>query len=242
GLGEERGALLELAPELRAGQTLAEALGLPDAVLELKVTPNRGDCLSLRGLAREVGCLFGIAPRLPASEPVAATAEARLAIRLDPGAGCPRYLGRVVEGLDPAASSPSWLRERLRRSGLRPIHPVVDVTNYVMLELGQPLHAFDLAALAGGIQVRRARPGERIQLLDGREVVLDHELLVIADDDGPVALAGLMGGARSRVREGTTAVFLESAHFAPEAIAGRARRLGLGTDAGHRFERGVDPE
>lgn len=242
GLGEERGALLELDPATPAGIPLAQALGLPDHLLELKLTPNRGDCLSVRGLARELATLFGQAMQGPAIEAVEARSDRRLAVSLERGAGCARYLGRIIEGLDPRAVTPGWMRERLRRAGLRPLHVVVDVTNYVMLELGQPLHAFALAALSGGIEVRRARSGERLVLLDGREVRLDPEFLVIADGRGPVALAGIMGGEESRVREDTNAVFIESAFFAPQAVMGRARRLGLATDAAHRFERGVDPE
>lgn len=242
GLAEERGALLELDPALAPGMALASALGLPDHLLLFKLTPNRGDCLSVRGLARELASLYGCAQKSPTIAPVEARSDARLAVSLERGAGCPRYLGRVVEDLDPGAHTPQWMRERLHRAGLRSIHPVVDVTNYVMLELGQPLHAFALERLSGGIEVRRARPGERLVLLDGREIGLDPDYLVIADAQGPVALAGVMGGEGSRVREGTTAVFLESAFFAPQAVMGRARRLGLSTDAAHRFERGVDPE
>ncbi len=242
GLSEERGALLELDRSAPVGAPLAAALGLPDHLLELKLTPNRGDCLSVRGLARELSSLYGCVLRPPTITPLPAQSEAGRSITLAPGAGCPRYLGRVVEGLDPEARTPWWMRERLLRCGLRPIHPVVDVTNYVMLELGQPLHAFALEALAGDIEVRRARPGEHLVLLDGRQVVLDDDFLVIADARGPVALAGIMGGEATKVGENTKAVFLESAFFLPAAVLGRARRLGLSTDAAHRFERGVDPE
>lgn len=241
-LSDERGILLELDETSSAGMPLAEALNLPDEILEFKLTPNRGDCLSVRGIARELACLYQRELVSPALKPVPAVSEAYRPVRLTPGAGCPRYLGRVVEHLNPGARTPLWMRERLLRAGLRPIHPVVDVTNYVMLELGQPLHAFALEALTGGIEVRRARANERIVLLDGRELVLDPDLLVIADAQAPVALAGIMGGEASRVRETTTAVFLESAFFQPQAIMGRARRLGLATEAAHRFERGVDPE
>ena len=163
-------------------------------------------------------------------------------VRLDAPADCPRYLGRAIEGIDPAAPTPLWLKERLRRCGLRSISAVVDVTNYVMLELGQPMHAFDLDALHGGISVRRARTGERIKLLDEREVELDSGFLVIADEHNALAVAGVMGGFDSRVTDTSCNLFLESAHFAPAAVQGRARKLGLHTDASHRFERGVDPE
>ncbi|HWS28196.1 MAG TPA: phenylalanine--tRNA ligase subunit beta, partial [Xanthomonadales bacterium] len=168
--------------------------------------------------------------------------SAQLQVHLAKGAGCPRYCGRIISGLDASAPSPAWLVERLRRSGLRPISALVDVTNYVMIELGQPLHAFDADCIQGAISVRRAFPGEICTLLDGRQTTLDSEFLVIADERGAVALAGVMGGHGSRITESTQRVFLEAAHFAPSAISGRARRLGMHTDASHRFERGVDPQ
>jgi phenylalanyl-tRNA synthetase beta chain len=173
---------------------------------------------------------------------VAASHGSALAITLSPGAGCPRYCGRIIEGLSAGAPTPLWMRERLSRAGLRSISALVDVTNYVMLELGQPLHAFDADQVSGAIAVRRAAPAEACKLLDGRDVTLDGEFLVIADDRGALALAGVMGGYASRITDATVRVFLESAHFAPAAISGRARRLGMHTDASHRFERGVDPE
>ncbi len=241
GIGEE-GGLLELPPEAPVGEDLRAWLGLEDVSIELSLTPNRGDCLSVRGVAREVAALTGAALGGPRLAPVAtACGETRPVAVEDPKA-CPRYLGRVVRGLDPRARTPLWLQERLRRSGLRPIHPVVDVTNYVMLELGQPMHAFDLACLHGGVTVRRARGGERLRLLDGREVTLAGGELLIADGSGPVALAGIMGCEGSAVAEGTREVLLEAAFFSPTALAGRARALGLHTDSSHRFERGVDPE
>ncbi|GIX31972.1 MAG: phenylalanine--tRNA ligase beta subunit [Porticoccaceae bacterium] len=244
GLGEldEGDGLWELPADAPLGEDLRVYLGLDDAVLEVDLTPNRGDCLGVRGLAREVAALAGATWRAPTWTPVPAAGEAYRDVRLAAGSACPRYLGRVVEGLARTARSPLWLRERLRRAGLRPIDPVVDVTNYVMLELGQPLHAFDLEKLHGDLEVRFARRGERLELLDGRKASLDEDVLVIADQAGVAAVAGIMGGRRTAVEESTRAVFLESAHFAPQAVAGRARRLGLATEASHRFERGVDPE
>ncbi len=172
---------------------------------------------------------------------VAPSCDARLPVDVSAPAACPRYLGRVLRGVDTAAGTPLWMRERLRRSGLRSIDPVVDVTNYVMLELGQPMHAFDLARIRGGIEVRLARPGEQLVLLDGQRIELEEDVLVIADQERPLALAGIMGGEDSGVSADTRDIFLESAFFSPDAIAGRARRYGLHTDSSHRFERGVDP-
>ncbi|HEX7110810.1 MAG TPA: phenylalanine--tRNA ligase subunit beta, partial [Mizugakiibacter sp.] len=242
GLDADASGLLELPGDAPAGTPLAQYLGLPDASIELKLTPNRPDCLGMLGLAYDVAAQFGSAARPPRIEPVAPVGDAKRGIRLEAGADCPRYLGRMIAGIDPAAPTPLWMDERLRRAGLRPIAAVVDVTNYVMLELGQPLHAFDDDRLDGDIEVRRARAGETLTLLDGTEAKLDEGFLLIADAAWPLALAGVMGGMTSRVTDGTRNVFLESAHFAPPAIMGRARRLGLSSDAAHRFERGVDPE
>ncbi len=241
GLCTDNEGLMELDPALPSGTDLRQALALDDDIVEVDLTPNRGDCLSIRGLARETAVVTGIALREFPIEPVAATVGDTLPIKLQAGDACPRYAGRIVRGIDPAARTPQWLRERLRRAGVRAIHPVVDITNYVMLELGQPMHGFDLSRIQGGIQVRAARPGETLQLLDGTEMALDEETWVIADDLRPLALAGIMGGSDSGVDESTRDVFLESAHFSPLAIAGKARQFGLHTDASHRFERGVDP-
>ena len=241
GLADDAEGLWELPPEAPVGEDLRRWLDLDDQVLEVALTPNRADCLSVRGIARETAALHGVPLGGPRWEPVAAAREDRLPVAVEAPEACPRYLGRVVRGVDPAARTPVWMAERLRRAGLRSLGPLVDVTNYVLLELGQPLHAFDLARLRGGITVRRARAGERIALLDGREVALEPDTLVIADAGGPVALAGIMGGAGSAVGPGTRDVFLECAFFAPGAIAGRARRHGLHTESSHRFERGVDP-
>ncbi len=241
GLEESSAGLLDLGPGVRPGQPLHQALETDDKTLEIELTPNRGDCLSVRGLAREIAALTGTrlkGPKLAAVKPIS---RRGWAIQLKAPAACPHYVGRIIEGIDLSAVTPLWMRERLRRSGLRAIHPVVDVTNYVMLELGQPMHAFDLAQLDGAIQVRSARPGERLQLLDGRELALPADALLIADQRQPLALAGIMGGMGSAVSGQTHSILLESAFFAAEAVAGRARALSLQTDSSHRFERGVDP-
>jgi phenylalanyl-tRNA synthetase beta chain len=242
GVDSDASGLLELAADAPVGQPLADYLGLPDASFELKLTPNRPDCLGLFGLAHDVAALFGSTVKMPEQATVAVTGTARRGIRLEAGKDAPRYLGRIVEGIDPSARTPLWLAERLRRAGLRPISVVVDVTNYVMLELGQPLHAFDNDTLQGDIVVRHAHAGETLKLLDGSEARLDEGFVLIADEYRPLAVAGVMGGFDSRVGDDTHNIFLESAHFAPAAIMGRARKLGLHTDASHRFERGVDPE
>ncbi|MDE2155853.1 MAG: phenylalanine--tRNA ligase subunit beta [Xanthomonadaceae bacterium] len=242
GIDADASGLLELPPDAPIGQPLADYLGLPDACIELKLTPNRPDCLGLHGLAHDVAALFGSAVKLPAQVDAPVASEARRGIRLEAGKDAPRYLGRIVEGIDPAARTPLWLAERLRRAGLRPISAVVDITNYVMLELGQPLHAFDNDTLQGDIVVRHAGSGETLKLLDGAQAKLDPGFVLIADEHKALAVAGVMGGYDSRVTDVTRNVFLESAHFAPAAIMGRARKLGLHTDASHRFERGVDPE
>jgi len=242
GIDADASGLLELAGDAPVGKSLAEYLGLPDAVIDLGLTPNRADCLSIGGIAVDVGAAFDVVPAPFAVEPVPAISSRTLAIELSVPSDCPRYCGRYIENIDMAAPTPLWMLERLRRCGLRSISLLVDVTNYVMLELGQPLHAFDADTLRGPIGVRRARAGESLRLLDEREIVLDPEFVVITDADLPVALGGVMGGHLTRVTASTQSVFLEAAHFAPAAIAGRARRLGMQTDAAHRFERGVDPE
>lgn len=242
GTDADASGLLELPADAPAGQAMSELLGLPDASIEIKLTPNRADCFGVRGIAYDVAAALDgeVAPLdVP---PVEAATDAALPIRLEAGADAPRYCGRVIQGVDAAAPTPWWMAERLRRSGVRPVSLLVDVTQYVMLELGQPMHAFDLDRLGGPIGVRRARQGESLVLLDGREAALDPGFLVVTDADRPVALAGVMGGQDTRVTETTRNVFLESAHFAPAAVIGRSRKLGLHTDAAHRFERGVDPQ
>ncbi|QKK02769.1 MAG: phenylalanine--tRNA ligase subunit beta [Pseudomonadota bacterium] len=242
GLAEDADGLMELPGDAPVGQALSEYLQLDDHVLEIDLTPNRADCLSVRGLARELGAITNRAVQAPSIEPVAATSGARLEIELEAPRDCPRYAGRVIEGIDPTAATPIWLVERLRRAGLRSLGPTVDVTNYVLLELGQPMHAFDLARLSERIRVRRAQSGDRIRLLDGQVIEPDEDMLLIADADKPVALAGIMGGLDTAVSDTTRDILLESAWFHPATISGRARRLGLATESAHRFERGVDPE
>ena len=242
GLAEDAAGLMELPAEAPAGADLRDYLALDDTVIEVELTPNRADCLGMAGVAREVGVLLRQPVSGPELAPVAPAVDDRFPVALESPADCPRYLGRVVRGVDPRAPTPLWMRERLRRAGLRPLSAAVDITNYVMLELGQPMHAFDLGRLAGGIRVRRADSGERLELLNGETVELDPDTLVIADQQGPIAMAGIMGGAPTAVSDATADVLLEAAFFAPLAIAGRARRYGLHTDSSHRFERGVDPE
>lgn len=232
--------LLELPDDAPAGEDLRKYLGLDDVTLELGLTPNRGDCLGVLGLAREVAAFSRIGHRALSLEGVPASCDARFPVRVSAPVACPRYVGRVLRDVNVGAPSPLWLREKLRRSGIRSIDAVVDVTNFVMLELGQPMHAFDLDRLEGGIEVRMAQPGEQLVLLDGRELTLEHDTLVIADEAKPLALAGIMGGRDSGVSAQTRNLLLESAFFAPLAVAGRARRHGLHTDSSHRFERGVD--
>ena len=241
GLSEEHEGILELPDELVTGSPLREALALDDTILTFNVTPNRGDVLSILGVAREVAAVFARKLTPPALEPVLPATRDKFTVKLEEPAGCPRFAGRIVQGVNPSAKTPLWMRERLRRAGLRPIRPVVDVTNYVMLELGQPLHAYDLRRLDSHIVVRKARAGERLLLLDGREMRLDADALVIADGAGPVGLAGVMGGEKSGIAADTSDVFLEAAFFPPDTVAGVARRHGLVTDAAQRFERGVDP-
>ena len=241
GLSEEHEGILELPDELVTGTPLREALLLDDTILTLNVTPNRGDVLSVLGVAREVAAIASRKLSHAPTEPVPQATREKFAVRLESPAGCPRFASRVIQGVNPAARTPLWMRERLRRAGLRPIRPVVDVTNYVMLELGQPLHAYDLRRLRQHIEVRNARAGERLKLLDGRDIELSTDTLVIADAAGPVGLAGIMGGEKSGIAVDTADVFLEGAFFPPDVVAGVARRYGLVTDASQRFERGVDP-
>ena len=240
-LPDESNGLLLLDADAPLGKPLGEYLRLDDSILEVNVTPNRGDCFSVLGIARELAARRGVALAWHEPKPVPATSEGAFPIELNAQEHCPRFAGRVLRGIRTGTRSPLWLRERLRRAGLRAIHPVVDVTNYVMLELGQPLHAYDLDRLSGRIEARLAKPGESVVLLDGRSVELRSDVLVIADARGPVGLAGIMGGQSTAVTATSTAIFLESAFFTPQALAGRARRYGLHTDASLRFERGVDP-
>jgi phenylalanyl-tRNA synthetase beta chain len=241
GLAERSDGIMPLPAGAPVGEDLRSFLALDDHCIELDLTPDRGDCLSIAGVAREVGVLNRAPVRRPALTPVAAVIDDRVGVRVQEEAACPRYLCRVVRGIDMAAETPQWMQERLRRSGLRPINAVVDVTNYVLLELGQPMHAFDLGRLDGGIEVRMARADEPLALLNGDNVALREETLVIADQSRALALAGIMGGAESAVSDSTRDILLESAFFAPTAVSGKARSYGLHTDSSHRFERGVDP-
>lgn len=240
GLGEEADGILELDAGAPLGMDLVAWLELDDVVMEVGLTPNRGDCLCIAGIAREISVASHIAMRRrECTEAVKPLVDDILPIALDAPRRCPRYVGRVVRGIDAAAKSPLWMTERLRRCGVRPLSAVVDVTNYVMLELGQPMHAFDLGNLDSGIRVRNGREGESLKLLDGSVIELDDDTLVIADESRPVALAGVMGGLESGVSDTTKEVFLESAWFEPRTIALEARRRGMHTDASHRFERSV---
>jgi phenylalanyl-tRNA synthetase beta chain len=241
GLAESSDGIMPLPVDAPVGQDFREYLRLADRSIELDLTPDRGDCLGLAGIAREVGVINRQAVNAPSVEPVEPECEDRHKVSLQAGDACPRYLCRVVRGIDPAAQTPLWMQERLRRSGIRSLGPVVDVTNYVLIELGQPMHGFDLARLDGGIRVRMAHQGESLELLDGQRIELTEKTLLIADETGPLALAGIMGGLRSGVGPETSDVLLESAFFAPTAIIGKARSYGLHTDSSHRFERGVDP-
>lgn len=240
GLAEEADGLLVLPADAPVGQSIRDYFDLDDTLLTLKLTPNRADCLSLLGLARDTAALTAAPLTLPAIEAASATASQTLSVSVVAQEACPRYCGRVITGVNPAASTPAWMVQRLERSGLRSISALVDVTNYVLLEQGQPLHAFDLDKLHGGLQVRFATAGETLVLLNEKTITLSADMLVIADVSGPVALAGIMGGAGSAVGDATTSIFLESAFFAPSVIVGKSRVLGFGSDSSHRFERGVD--
>jgi phenylalanyl-tRNA synthetase beta chain len=240
GLAETSEGLLPLPGDAPVGADIVSYLGLDDVAIEVDLTPNRSDCLSVEGVAREVGVLTREPVRGLPVEPLPAAIPDTFPVELEAPADCPRYVGRVVRNVDPRAETPLWMKERLRRSGLRSISPVVDVTNYVLLELGQPMHAFDLERLSGAIRIRRGGAGQSLTILDGTRIEPDADCLVIADDRGPVALAGIMGGLDSGVTAESRHIFLESAFFSPSSIAGRARRYGLATDSSHRFERGVD--
>lgn len=241
GLGDDADGIMVLAGKGRPGDPFRDYLKLDDNIIEVELTPNRGDCLGMAGIAREVGVINRLDVTAISTPAVPQAVDDVFPVTLAEGAGCPIFAGRIIRGIDPAASTPAWLQERLRRGGIRPISPVVDVTNYVMLESGQPMHGYDLRTLDGGINVRRAQPGEKLTLLDGRDVKLDEDVLVIADASGVKGLAGIMGGEDTGVRDDTVDVFFEAAFFEPLIIAGRARRFGLHTDASHRFERGVMP-
>jgi len=241
GLEESSEGLFELPLDALVGEDIRNYLSLNDQLIEVDLTPNRGDCLSMSGIAREVATASQSALNEVDVVAVPASSEEVLTVELQAVAECPRYAGRVIRAVNVKAETPMWMSERLRRAGIRPLSPVVDVTNYVMLELGQPMHAFDLAKLDGGIVVRMAEQGEKLQLLDDSEVELKSNTLVIADHNQAHAMAGIMGGLESSVTGATQDIFLESAFFNPDLIKGKARIYGMHTDSSHRFERGVDP-
>ena len=240
GLSEDASGLLALDSALKPGKELRAALDLDDALLTLKLTPNRADCLSILGVAREVAAVTGAKLTPPPLARVPTTSKRLRRVRVEDSTACPRFCARVIEGIDPQAPTPEWMRRRIERSGIRCISAVVDVTNYVMLELGQPLHAYDDARLEGDIVVRFPHKGEKLTLLNGQTLTLDPDLLLVADERKPLGLAGIMGGEHSGIADTTTTVFLEGAFWNPAVIQGKARRLGFVTDAGYRFERGVD--
>ncbi|KZX82401.1 phenylalanine--tRNA ligase subunit beta [Oleiphilus sp. HI0009] len=242
GLAESSDGLMELPLDAPLGESVYEWLKLDDNTIEVDLTPNRSDCLSIAGLAREVGVLNKEAVSAPVVNALSATIDDTFPVSLTASEACPKYLGRVIRGVNPNAETPLWMAEKLRRCGLRSIEPAVDVTNYILLELGQPMHAFDLNTLNGSIDVRFAKAGEKLTLLDGQEAELRDDTLVIADEKGPLAMAGIMGGQDTGVTSKTQDVFLECAFFSPLAIAGKARSYGLHTDSSHRYERGVDHE
>ena len=242
GLGDESDGIMSLPADAVAGTSLVDYLRLPDAVIDVDLTPNRGDCFSVLGIARDLAALTGAPLKNPSVDVVPAGIEDIQAVELVEPAGCPRFAGRIVRGIDRQAASPLWMVERLRRAGLRAISPVVDITNYVMLELGQPLHAYDASLLQGTIRPRLAQAGEKLTLLDGKEVKLNPDTMVVTDDSGAIGIAGIMGGLSTSVTDATTDVYFEAAFWPPAFMAGRARAYGMHTDASLRFERGVDPE
>ena len=242
GMADQAEGLMELADDAPVGTDIREYLNLNDQIIDVDLTPNRSDCLSVSGVAREVATLYQCEMNELVVDDVAASIDDTFPISVSAEEACPRYLGRVIRNVKVNADTPLWMIEKLRRSGIRSLGPAVDVTNYVMLELGQPMHAFDLDSLQGGIQVRMAKAGEKVTLLDGKEIEATDDTLLIADDKKPLALAGIMGGEGSGVSDDTQHLFLECAFFNPLSIAGKARGYGLHTDSSHRFERGVDPE
>ncbi len=239
-LEDSADGLMELQAGAPVGELLDNYLALDDSSIDVDLTPDRGDCLSIAGVARDVAALSKAVLSEPEMQPVAATIDDVMTVDLQAADVCPRYACRIIKGANLNAQTPDRIREKLRRSGVRSISPIVDVTNYVMLELGQPMHAFDLNKIEAGIIVRMAEQGEKLELLDGQEIELQPGMLVIADHKKPIALAGIMGGGNSEIDDASTDILLESAYFSPLVIAGKARALGLHTDASHRYERGVD--
>ncbi|MBP8006097.1 MAG: phenylalanine--tRNA ligase subunit beta, partial [Acinetobacter sp.] len=233
--------LLELPADASVGMNIREYLKLDDNVIDISITPNRGDCFSIRGIAREIAVINKLGVNQPAIQVIAASIADEKSVSISTE-GTPRYLGRIIKNVNVKAATPEWMEQALTRSGIRSHSILVDITNYVLLELGQPMHAFDLAKIAGSIQVRQAKAQEKLMLLNDQDVELQDDMMVIADDQKVLAIAGIMGGLDSSVTDDTQDIFLESAFFAPLAIAGRARRLGLHTDSSQRYERGVDFE
>ncbi len=239
GIAESAEGLLILPEDAPVGNSIRDYLSLDDQIIEVDFTPNRGDCLSVAGITREIGVLNNCEVNQPAIDDVAASIDTTFSVEIISEKDCPKYLGRVIKGINPKAETPMWMQERLRRAGLRSLSPTVDVTNYVLLELGQPMHAFDLNKLQDKIVVRAASKGEKLKLLDESEIEMDENVLVIADAEKAVAFAGVMGGLDSSVTDSTQDIFLECAFFQPDAIRGKARRFGMQTDSSYRFERGV---
>lgn len=242
GISDDHDGIIELPVDAPVGTNIRDYLDLDDTSIEVDLTPNRADCLGIRGIAREVGVLNNLDVCEPAISPVAATIDDSITINLSAPEACPRYVGRVLRNVNVAAATPLWLSEKLRRCGIRSIDPIVDVTNFILLELGQPMHAFNLAAIEGSVNVRMANKGETLTLLDETEAKLNDDTLVIADDNKALAMAGIFGGLHSGVNTETKDILLESAFFSRDAIMGRARQYGLHTDASHRYERGVDSQ
>lgn len=241
GISDDHSGIIELPQDAPVGQDVREYLNLNDSIIEISVTPNRADCLGMIGIARDVAVSNSLPMNEPENAVIPATVQDTISINIEAKQACPRYLGRVVKGINVKANTPLWMKEKLRRGGVRSIDPVVDITNYVLLELGQPMHAFDLSRIDGGIIVRMAKDEEPLTLLDGNKIKLSPDVLVIADHQKTLALGGIFGGEHSGVNDNTQDVLLECAYFNPLAITGRARRYGLHTDASHRYERGVDP-
>jgi phenylalanyl-tRNA synthetase beta chain len=242
GLSQDHDGLLPLAADAPIGRDIRDYLDLNDVYLTLKLTPNRGDCLSMIGIARDLAAVLGTKVRFPVTEPVAANSKESRPIKISAPKACGQYLGRVIKNINTRAATPEWMKRRLERAGFRSISPLVDITNYLTLERGRPMHAFDLDKLKGGIDVRFPHADEEMNLLNEQHVALKPDMLLITDEAGPVAMGGVMGGLESMVTDTTTSVFFEAAYFDPDVIKGKTRALGINSDAAHRFERGVDPQ
>ena len=240
GISDSHDGLMELPRDAPVGDSMRDYLQLDDYVFDLDLTPNRSDCLGMTGLAREAGLINSLDVQYPDIHPVAPDIDDTFAVELESGSACPRFVGRVIRNIDLKAKTPQWMQEKLRRSDIRSIDPVVDVTNFVMLELNHPMHAYDLQKLVGRIVVRQSVEGEKVTLLDGSEVELNADTVLITDESGPIGMGGVMGGLSTAVTDDSRDIFLECAFFNPKSIAGRARSYGMNTDAAHRFERGVD--